>query len=331
MKRVLAPAVLLSCAAVAGSSQERTAPPRWYKGVLHAHTLQSDGDAPPAVVAAWYKQHGFHFAAITDHNMLTDPAAYDTDAEDEFLLIGGEEITNPMVVHVNAIGIREAIPPRTGSSVTELLQASIDAVRAQGGVPLINHPNFAWAFTAKEMRPLKGIGLLEIASGHPLVNNAGDGRTPSTEAMWDELLTAGLRVHAAAVDDSHTFTEEFTIDRASPGRAWVVVRAAALTRDAIVGALDRGEFYASTGVALRSLESDDRSMSVTVDARPSADGKLYKRHHVTFVGSGGRVLATVYENPARYEFTGGEGYVRARVEDSGGWRAWTQAVRVPSR
>jgi hypothetical protein len=97
-------------------------------------------------------------------------------------------------VHVNAIGITRVIPKQTGDTPTALLQASIDAVRQQGGVPLINHPNFIWAFTAAEMKPLKDVGLLEIASGHPLVNHAGDGKVPSTEQMWDELLTAGVRM-----------------------------------------------------------------------------------------------------------------------------------------
>ena len=100
----------------------------------------------------------------------------------------------------------------------QLLQASIDAVRAQGAIPLINHPNFRWAFTAKEMLPLKGAGLLEIASGHPGVNHDGDGLTPSTR-MWDQLLSAGMRIFGVAVDDVHNFRQEFAIDRPNPGAA----------------------------------------------------------------------------------------------------------------
>jgi hypothetical protein len=37
------------------------------------------------------------------------------------------------------------------------------------------------------------------------------------------------------------------------------------------------------------------------------------------------------ENPARYTFTGGEQYVRARIEDSNGLHAWTQPVIVKPR
>src|ERR671930_2017794 len=141
------------------AAQNDTPALRWYRGNLHTHTINSDGDSPPYEVMAWYKRHGYQFLALTDHNTFTDPALFDTNPTDNFLLLGGEEITNARTVHVNAIGIGRVIPPQSGATVTELLQASIDAVRAQGGVPLINHPNYVWAFTAAEMFSLKRTGL----------------------------------------------------------------------------------------------------------------------------------------------------------------------------
>jgi hypothetical protein len=292
---------------------------RWYKGNLHSHSINSDGDSPPYELVAWYKRNGYHFLAITDHNTFTDPGLFDSNPNDNFLLIGAEEITNAKTVHVNAIGINRVIPAQTGDSATALLQASIDAVREQGGVPLINHPNFLWAFTAAEMKPLKRTGLLEIASAHPIVNHAGDGKVPSTEQMWDELLTSGMRIWAAAVDDSHHFRGEFSATQANPGGAWVSVRASALTRDAIVAALDGGEFYASTGPEIRDIRRDD--LALIVELAPATNQRRYR---VVFIGDGGRVLSTSYENPARYTYAGSEKYVRARVEDSNGLRAWTQ-------
>ena len=166
----------------------------------------------------WYKRNGYQFLAITDHNTFTDPADFDSNPNDNFLLLGAEEVTNEKTVHVNAIGISRVVPAQRGSTVTELLQASIDAIRAQGAVALINHPNFRWAFTAREMLPLKGPVLLEIASGHPTVNHSGDGVVPATEQMWDQLLSAGMRVFGVAVDDAHNFHQDFTLDRANPGR-----------------------------------------------------------------------------------------------------------------
>jgi len=42
----------------------------WWKGNLHTHTLWSDGDQFPEVVTQWYYKHGYHFLAISDHNIL---------------------------------------------------------------------------------------------------------------------------------------------------------------------------------------------------------------------------------------------------------------------
>jgi hypothetical protein len=108
-----------------------------------------------------------------------------------------------------------------------------------------------------------------------------------------------------------------------------MVRASALTRDAIVDALNRGDFYASTGVHLKDVRSTAASLAVEVQPPPPPDNGQ-RRYRVVFIGAGGRTLAVSHENPAIYAFTGNEGYVRARVEDSCGFRAWTQATPVRS-
>lgn len=43
---------------------------RWWKGNLHTHTFWSDGDDFPEMVAAWYKDQGYHFLALSDHNIM---------------------------------------------------------------------------------------------------------------------------------------------------------------------------------------------------------------------------------------------------------------------
>jgi hypothetical protein len=45
---------------------------RWWKGNLHTHSLWSDGDDYPEMIAAWYAEHGYHFLALSDHNILAD-------------------------------------------------------------------------------------------------------------------------------------------------------------------------------------------------------------------------------------------------------------------
>ncbi|MGB8170024.1 MAG: hypothetical protein WCF18_21150 [Chthoniobacteraceae bacterium] len=45
---------------------------RWWKGNLHTHSLWSDGNDYPEMIAAWYKDRGWNFLALSDHNILSD-------------------------------------------------------------------------------------------------------------------------------------------------------------------------------------------------------------------------------------------------------------------
>ena len=45
--------------------------PRWWKGNLHTHTLWSDGDDFPEMAAEWYRERGYHFLALSDHNVIS--------------------------------------------------------------------------------------------------------------------------------------------------------------------------------------------------------------------------------------------------------------------
>ena len=49
---------------------------RWFKGNLHTHSLWSDGDDYPEMIADWYKTQGYHFLALSDHNVLQQGARW---------------------------------------------------------------------------------------------------------------------------------------------------------------------------------------------------------------------------------------------------------------
>jgi hypothetical protein len=285
----------------------------WLKGNLHTHTAMSDGDSSPQEVAGWYRDHGYQFLVITDHDKITSIAA-----PEGLILIPGEEVTDRLPkkpLHVNAIGLTRLVTPQGGKTPVEVLQRDIDAVRAAGGIPLVNHPNFGWAFGAEELLQLHGVTLLEIASGHPYVNAQGP---PSEETMWDELLTAGRHVWGVAVDDSHHLKRPWDTDVALPGKAWVVVRTETADAKSIVAALERGEFYASTGVELEDFGAG----SVKVKEKNGA------HYRIQFIGAKGRLLQETTGVSASYKMRGNEGYVRAKVTDSNGRCAWTQPAFI---
>jgi hypothetical protein len=298
---------------------------KWYKGNLHTHTLNSDGDSAPDEVARWYREHGYHFLVLSDHNYLTRTEGLNAvlGADERFVVIPGEEVTDragTAPIHVNGYLVDRFVAPQGGNSVHDVIQRDVDAIRAANGLPSLNHPNFGWAVSADDIKRVRNDRLFEVYNGHPLVNNEGGGDRPGLETMWDDVLSSGKLLYGIAVDDAHHFKRPWDPSASSPGHGWVVVRAARLTPRDIVDALERGDFYSSTGVELASLESTQDRIALRVAEEPSS------KYVIRFIGRHGRVLAEVRGASAEYSIAGDEGYVRAVVYESNGKRAWVQPV-----
>ena len=292
----------------------------WYKGNVHTHTTNSDGDSSPQKVVRWYKDHEYNFLIITDHNYLTETGPLDTDKSDRFILISGEEITSKNALHLNAFGIKEVIAPASGDSKPEVIQQNIDNTRKAGGIPSINHPNFQWAVPGETIKKIKNCYLFELFNGHPGVNNFGGGGFPSTEEIWDDVLSSGKKIYGVASDDAHYFQKEFSKDRYNPGRGWICVKAKSLTAENILSSMEKGDFYASTGVELKDIVTGNNTIKIYIT--PQRDFK----YTTIFIGNNGKILKTSYNNPASYNIKGDEKYIRAKVMSSDGSRAWIQPV-----
>src|SRR5262249_32746042 len=115
------------------------------RGNLHTHTTRSDGDRPPRDVYMWYRDHGYSFLAVTDHNARSDPATLRALERPGFVIIPGEEITmlgDGYPVHVNGLCTKKRIGGKNLKDQASALEWAVSEVHAQGGVALINHPNF---------------------------------------------------------------------------------------------------------------------------------------------------------------------------------------------
>ena len=339
--------LVLVLALVFSASPASAQASRWFRGNTHTHTLNSDGDSPPDSVARWYRDHGYAFLFITDHETLTDPAPLNAryGKPGAFLLIQGQEVTQRVTdsahadgkreAHVNALGASQLVMPQgtkglaTGITMAEGYARNLAAIRSAGGIPQVNHPNYRWSVRLSDLLTLPDSTLFEIANAHTTVNNSGAAEVdrrdvPSTEALWDSLLSRGRILFAVGDDDAHSFkpqdADDYELTR--PGRSWIMVRADTLTAPAILSGIRRGDFYASTGVTLRELSMSPRGIRLSID-RPANDDRQFTTE---FIGRGGRVLSTVHGMEAEYVVKGNEGYVRARLTDSNGRHAWTQAV-----
>jgi len=215
----------------------------------------------------------------------------------------------------------------------------------------LNHPNFFWGQTPEDFFYLEhdaGDGFFEMWNGHSGVRNYGDEYHVGIERMWDIVLSKRLGefgrsvIYGVAVDDAHEYAI-WGLGETNPGRGWIMVRSEWLTPNKITEAIKRGDFYNSTGVYLSRLNMDEYGIDLAIDAQAGveytiefigtmrdADLTGYARdipanygedenlnpHRIRYSEEIGQVLKTVSGTAARYEVTGNEIYVRARITSS---------------
>lgn len=343
-------------------------PAGWYKGNTHAHTSRSpceggcDGDVLPSDMYREYDRREYDFAAATDHNACSPAGDFNDPVAGDMLVLRGEELDtiwgpDATTIHVTGLNCTQTVPEGHGAMTPDeesalrarlanlgltstqideevllrkdlaVLQAGTDAVRSQNGIPILNHPYFGRYESL--LRRAKRLGLVEIWNFYP----SHLPQFPAAEAMWDRLLTDGYRLYAVATDDAHDFDPTTDFNNAAgsvPGQGWVLVNATEKSATAIAAALDRGDFYSSSGVLLSALTLTPTLVTVRVAAQP---GRTYR---IDFVGSSGQVLAFTEAASASYA-PSGTPYVRVRVTDTTDPsdpkppRAWTQPVFVPAR
>lgn len=292
----------------------------------------------------------------------------------QFLLIETEEVSaglDKVPIHLNAVNVAEAITPiKDLATVREVIRANLQAIAAHAekhGRPVlthINHPNFRWALTAEDLAHAVEDRFFEVFNGHPAVYNDGhpDRAESSMDRLWDVANTIRLGelkappLFGVATDDSHTYHG----GDVSPGRGWVMVRAGKLEANSVVEAMQRGDFYASSGVTLKDVSFDpaSRTLKIEIAGEPGATystqflgtRKDYDRavekvpapegdpvpFRLRYSKDVGAILATSESLTPRYTLTGDELYVRAvitssqtpknPIEPGQKTKAWTQPV-----
>jgi hypothetical protein len=383
--KILIPLLVLVVAVLVVTLRRRDEEPeepptgQWYKGNTHTHSLWSDGNDFPEMIVDWYKEQGYDFLGLSDHNLLSEGEKWMkvTDAErrrkvkegstmegyverfgedwvetrtegaevrlktleefrplfekeGEFLLLQAEEISDRFQkwpIHINAVNLEEAIKPQGGDSVVEVMRNNLRAVEEQAerlGRPILthlNHPNFHYAISAQQLAEVLEEQFFEVYNGHPGINHLGNDENPGAEAIWDLASTLRMMVYEApplfgvATDDSHNYHG----GNVSPGRGWVMVQAEKLEAESLVEAMERGDFYASSGVELKTVHFDRQGRELRLEIA-GQEGVTYE---TKFVGTrrstpeeAGEVFATVSGTAPSFAMKGDELYVRAVVTSS---------------
>lgn len=334
----------------------QTQPTTWYRGNTHTHTvICGHADSPPDLVAAWYHDRGYNFVILSEHNHFIDPKTVNLPkpTREDFILVPGVELTGKRHVHTTSMNVK-GVPPWqfNDKDKTKIVQNHVDETRKLGGEAILNHPNWQTGVSAEHMIPAKGLHLFELFNGHPHVHSHGHDDRHSTEAMWDEMLTAGKLIYGVSSDDAHHF-QTIKPDLSNPGRGWVMVKAEALTADAITDAMLHGKFYSSNGVFLKRYEPSEKTYRVEVDSQateaeltgnPLLRGKQVdtgiEGYRIEFFGPKGKRLTTIQGTAAIAAIDPDLAYTRAKViytrkmpgsEQLEEYYAWGQPVFTDGR
>jgi hypothetical protein len=233
---------------VAAVPEQVTSQPGWYRGDLHCHTTaSSDAWSTGAAleVADWAdacRRLGLHFAAMTDHNAVSQNRLLAAGGDD-VLMLAGEEMTNFFHGHALVAGLpsaeawldwRQRPRPLPLLVHERRIEAFLDAVRQFDAFAAAAHPYVglrSWQFMLDGATD----GAL-LPHGIEVWNGGFTSADRLALRYWDMMLRRGLRITATGGSDLHQ-SDRVGVGPATPTS---IVGAAALSRRALVEALRAG-------------------------------------------------------------------------------------------
>lgn len=289
-------------------------PGRFFRGNIHAHSTNSDGQATPEQIVEAYRRQGYDFIALTDHFLerygfpITDTTALRVPG---FTTLLGAELhvpalSNGELWHILAVGLPpDFAPPHPGESGPELAARAAEA----GAFVGLAHP--AWyCLTIDEARSVEAAHAVEVYNE----TCAMDNDRGESWYVADLLLSEGRRLTAFGADDTH-----LKDDRPDAFGAWVWVRAERLEPDALLEALKTGAYYTSQGPLIHDIQIEDRELAIQCSPVSSI-----------FVTGAGRKTRHAHGHRltewrcSLEPFLGS--YCRVTVVDAAGKRAWSNPI-----
>lgn len=326
---------------------------KFYKANMHTHTNISDGEIPAEEIKRMYVEKGYSIVAFTDHEVMV-PQNHLTD--ESFLAINAvETITTDSwpgpycfkkTYHVNLYAKSPDIVECPVLSINNMW-SDIEHAKKYATPQMIERPyKFHYSIDGLNdlIRRAKEAGFL-VCLNHPVwssqdytdymglkdlwgveVYNTGcyNGGQHDTPQPMVDMLRSGENVMPVAADDTHVLSDAFG--------GWLMVKADKLDYETVIAALEKGDFYASTGPEVKELYMEDGVLHVETSAAYSisliSDHRYHRERHGTeeapltaasFDLNGFIKQCNAHAIPRRTP------WVRIEVRDMRGNLAWTRA------
>ena len=321
----------------------------YYKGNMHCHSNLSDGYFSPEELKQIYKDKGYSFLAITDHEFVINHSDLD---DENFITITGAEYAikqfpnqstlknfNMKVCHLNFYAKEQENDfCFRYNSLSDHFSAP--ELRAKLNLPEVEEPRVYGAEGINKLIADADKNGFFVCYNHPRWSLENYGDYCGYEGLWgvevynnacnvdggydydinvlDDMLRDGKRVFASCGDDNHNknakqrFLQSFG--------AAVYVNAEKLSYESIVDGLLSGNFYSSQGPVIEELSFEGGKVYVKCsDASRISYSTMGRRTDAVNAAEG------EYVNEAYFEIKDTDGFFRIDVVDAKGRHANTQA------
>ena len=141
---------------------------------------------------------------------------------------------------------------------------------------------------------------------------------------WDELLDAGFRYNALAVDDMHWEHDLF--------KGFTMILAKDKSPEALLNALKKGDFYASQGPKFTRisfengiLSADFTPVAAAIGVMRRSSGHCQSIEDAQGPGSENREITHLEVDLSKRH----DSYIRIQLRDTAGRMAWSNPVFLP--
>lgn len=323
--------------------------PQW-KANLHCHSNLSDGRMTPEALVQAYKDRGYQILAITDHEAPYDHSRF-TD-EGFLMLTGYEAYIRPSAqckldyfgpeIHLNLFAKEpknltyigydpnfcKYLPREYAQSLPKsrdlgprsydpaYIQKFIDTAVENGYLVSYNHPCWSMERSGDVLNLNHCFSMEVFNTGSMKINGYEENM-----ALYDALLRRGKFWYLHGADDNHNAVplDDYLSDSFG---SWTMVIAKDLTYSAVVEALEKGRFYATTGPEIHSLNiSGDEARIECSDALRITMHMSPKYSRIAYNPDGSELRGAVFRIPEDAP------YVYFTILDKQGRKAHTHAFR----
>ena len=329
-----------------------------YKACLHVHSTCSDGLGTPEEIKKMYMEKGYSIVAYTDHEVIVP---HNDLREENFLPITGAEISvNKNIPGLSYryskqyhLNILSKDPDKTDFSfftrsylywkaslpyITEKMKVTeypreynnecvndiIRRAKEEGFLIALNHPGLSGQ-NYPDYAELKGFWGVEVHNN----GSVGLGRVETEQPLID-LLELGERVFPLATDDMHGAYDQKSIDAIG---GWTMIKSPSLEYGAVMEALEKGDFYASTGPEIHALYLEGETLVVECSEASLIRVNFERRISMIKKATEEPLTRVCFDLHSYFESSFEknmlwEPYFRVTVQDAKGQRAYTRAYFV---